>query len=65
SVLDENSIYEEKVMLGLRTYEGIDKKLIASKNIDDLSAFFDDKDGRIILNDKGMAVMNSIVLRLI
>ncbi|MEG2451093.1 MAG: radical SAM family heme chaperone HemW, partial [Clostridia bacterium] len=56
SVLDENSIYEEKVMLGLRTYEGIDKKLIEGKNIDDLRVFFDDKDGRIMLNDKGMAV---------
>lgn len=65
SILDEDEIEKERIMLGLRTAEGIDAKLLEGKISGDLKEFFTFKEGKAALNKRGMAVMNSVLSELI
>ncbi len=65
AVLDETEIKEEIVFLGLRTSRGISKKYINSENLAKYAKFFNINDDMIALNDKGMAVMNSILCEIL
>ncbi len=64
-VLEEQDVLNEQIMLGLRTSQGVKKSLLDSRILKDMQQFFVDKGGCVALNDKGMAVMNSIVVELI
>lgn len=65
SVLNETDILNEQIMLGLRTSQGVDKRLLQNKIPPELSTFFVDKGDNIALNDRGMEVMNGILLRIL
>lgn len=62
-VLSQKDIYNEQVMLGLRTKRGIDKNLV--KVDEKLNNFFEIDKQFIRLNDRGMAVMNSILTQML
>lgn len=62
-VLLQKDIYNEQVMLGLRTKRGIDKNLV--KIDEKLKNFFEIDNRFVRLNDKGMAVMNSILTEIL
>lgn len=67
-VLSPEIIREEKLMLGLRTAEGVDKNLLLDKKSrieSDLSPFFIESGDRYALNERGMDVMNFILSELI
>ncbi|MBO7222240.1 MAG: hypothetical protein J6V37_04235, partial [Clostridia bacterium] len=67
-VLTSEEIFEETVMLALRLSDGIDKDILGEK-ADVLLTKFDDcvieKNGKIALNDKGMDVMNHILVEIL
>jgi len=60
--LTETDIKNEIIMLGLRTNLGIDKELISTENLDKYSNYFEIIDNNARLNDKGMAIMNTILI---
>lgn len=60
----DDSIYE-RIMLGLRTSDGVDEKLVKEDKMRGLEEFFVKSDGRIALNDRGMSVMNSVLTRIL
>lgn len=64
-VLNEEDVLYEELMLGLRTREGVDSRLLKDKSLDGLEKFFVSRNGKTALTDEGMAVMNSILLRII
>lgn len=66
SVLTETDIFEETVMLGLRMCGGIDETVIKGKNTQRLEdgGFARRCGGRFMLTEKGMEVMDAIVLQL-
>ena len=68
TVLTDDEIYEETVMLALRLKDGIDESILGSKaNIlkEKFADFITISNGRIALNDKGMDVMNHILVEIL
>ncbi len=65
SVLSPRDIAYEKVMLGLRTTEGIDEKLLDGKDLSRVKSFFRFSDGKAALTREGIAVMNSVLTEII
>lgn len=63
-VLSKDDCEKEKIMLGLRTVSGVDESLLEGKIPADCERFFVRKDGKIALTREGMAVMNSILIRI-
>lgn len=64
-VIDQSEADRERIMLALRTAKGVESSLLDGRIPDNLRSFFTEKDGRIALNDEGMAVMNSILIQMI
>ena len=64
SVLSEKDIFNERIMLGLRTVRGVESELLAGRIPDELKCYFKEKNGYISLTKSGMAVMNSILVRI-
>ena len=62
--LDEDSVFDEKIMLGLRTSLGVDESLIPREKLEKFKDYFVSENGRVHLNDAGFDVMNSILLEL-
>lgn len=65
NVLTKKDVKNEEIMLGLRTANGVEEKLLSGKISDDLQKFFINKQNRISLTDEGMAVMNSILVKIL
>ena len=68
TVLTDDEIYEETVMLALRLKDGIDESILGSKaNVlkEKFADFITISNGRIALNDKGMDVMNHILVEIL
>ncbi|MDE6060785.1 MAG: radical SAM family heme chaperone HemW [Clostridia bacterium] len=63
-VLSEKDVWNERVMLGLRTVRGVESGLLDGKIPDELVGFFVKKDGYTALTPAGLAVMNSILVRI-
>ena len=63
-VLSDKDVWNERVMLGLRTARGVESDLLDGKIPAELSSFFVKKDGFTSLTAKGLAVMNSILVRI-
>jgi len=64
SVLSEKDIFNERIMLGLRTVRGVESELLAGRIPDELKCYFKEENGYISLTKSGMAVMNSILVRI-
>lgn len=65
NVLTEKEVKNEEIMLGLRTSAGVNKRILDGRIPDELKRFFIEKHGNVRLTDEGMAVMNSILVRLL
>lgn len=65
SVLSEGEIRAESIMLGLRTREGIDENLLAGRSAGRAEEFLERGEGRVRLTERGLAVMNSVLVELI
>lgn len=64
--LSASDVKNERIMLGLRTARGVPSELLADKITPELERFFElSANGNYRLNDKGFAVMNSILVKLI
>ena len=65
--IDETEAWEERVMLGLRTDEGIPEELVSSAHVSRLSALglLCVRDGRVILTEHGWRVSNAVIGQLI
>ena len=66
--LSEDEIFEETVMLALRLSDGVDKNILGEKTDIMISKFRDfvvDKGDKIALNDRGMDIMNHILLEIL
>ncbi|MDE5601814.1 MAG: radical SAM family heme chaperone HemW [Clostridia bacterium] len=63
-VLSEKDVWNERVMLGLRTVRGVESSLLKEKIPAELSGFFVEKDGYTALTPQGLSVMNSILVRI-
>ena len=64
NVLTPNDEWNERVMLGLRMTAGVDEKLLEGKIPQEIRSFFKTENGRISLTRAGMAVMNSLLVRI-
>ena len=64
NVLSKKDILNEQIMLGLRLAEGVDEGLLMGRIPAELQSFFVKKEGKIALNDRGMEVMNGILVRI-
>ena len=66
STLTETDVYEETVLLGLRMCRGIDENVIKGRNTKRLEdgGFARRSGGRFMLTEKGMEVMDAVVLEL-
>lgn len=62
--LDNDAIFDEKIMLGLRTSFGVEKALIEPSKLQKYAKYFVEQGGRVSLNDDGFAVMNTILVDL-
>ncbi len=65
SVLSEKDILNEQIMLGLRTSRGVDAKLTQGMIPKELERFFKREGDRIALTDRGIEVMNGILVRIL
>lgn len=68
--LSEEEIKWEEFILSMRTYLGYEKRKIENLRADNLEilkkeGFINEKEGKIYLKDKGMALYNSVILNLI
>ena len=66
-VLTARDVYEETVMLGLRTREGVDKAILPKDRLDRLvqGGFMTVSDGRARVTARGADVLNALILELI
>ncbi len=64
NVLNDSDLINEEIMLGLRTTKGVKKHLIMHKITPDIKDFFNIGDEYVSLNDRGISVMNSILVKL-
>lgn len=65
SVISPEEEIRERIMLGLRTSKGVRAELLKNKIPAELSHYFIEHGGYLSLTDDGLAVMNSILIRLI
>lgn len=65
NVLTADDLRYERVMLGLRTKRGVERELIDGKITDDIRKFFVSDGNMLSLSDEGMAVMNSLLIRIL
>ena len=63
--LTEADIRTERIMLGLRTREGIEEELLAGRDFGRVERFLKREGGRVSLTDEGIAVMNSVLAEII
>ena len=63
-VLSEKDVFNERIMLGLRMTCGVDGKLLEGRIPNELKSFFKFENGRVSLTRAGMAIMNSILVRI-
>lgn len=63
-VLSQKDIQNERIMLALRTTQGIEEKYMP-KIPDELECFFKKNNDRVSLSDRGMSVMNSILTKIL
>jgi oxygen-independent coproporphyrinogen-3 oxidase len=65
-LLDEKGVENERIMLGLRTSEGVEKEILENRLTDEIRPFFTETDkGKLALNRRGAAVMNSVLVKLL
>lgn len=64
TVLSEKDVWNERVMLGLRMTRGVEEELLKDKIPPEIKSFFRTENGRISLTRAGMAVMNSLLVRI-
>lgn len=68
-VLSDDEILEEKIMLGLRISDGVDKSILGEERVKLLTSKFKDyvvvKSDKIALTGEGLDVMNSILVELL
>jgi len=64
-VLDEKDVFNEAVMLGLRTSKGVKSGILNGHIPEELKGFFKEADGYTSLTRAGMAVMNSLLVRIL
>ncbi len=65
TVLREEDVRFERIMLGLRTTKGVEKELLEGKIPPYMQKFFVLKDGRYSLTDEGFMVMNSLLVQIL
>lgn len=65
TVLGEKDVWNERVMLGLRTSRGVESALLEGKIPNELKSFFKTENGYTSLTRGGMNVMNSILVRIL
>lgn len=65
SVLSPEEIRAEEIMLGLRTREGIDESLLRGRDVSRVESFLVRDGGRVRLNGRGLAVMNSVLAEIL
>ncbi len=64
--LDERELTKEKLIMGLRTTEGVEKEMLEGKLPEDIKAeFFTERGNRIAFNDKGFLISNALLSMLI
>ncbi|MBD5092596.1 MAG: radical SAM family heme chaperone HemW [Clostridiales bacterium] len=63
-VLSDKDVWNERIMLGLRTVRGVESDLLDGKIPAELSGFFKNRDGYTALTKAGMSVMNGILVRI-
>ncbi len=63
-ILSQKDIKEEQIFLGLRTKEGIPKSYFTKEQQEKFKDFIVKRGNNIALNDKGLAVMDSITIEL-
>lgn len=64
--LNSEELLKEKIIMGLRTTEGIEKELIDGKLPQEIKKeFFSERGNRIAFNDKGFLISNSLLSMLI
>ncbi|MCM1305801.1 MAG: radical SAM family heme chaperone HemW [Bacteroides sp.] len=64
NVLSEKDVFNERIMLGLRTVRGVESSYLDGRIPDELKGYFITRDGYTSLTRAGMAVMNSILVRI-
>ncbi len=64
-VLDEKDIFNESVMLGLRTAKGVKSDILNGCIPNELKGFFKEEGGYTSLTRSGAAVMNSLLVRIL
>ena len=64
AVLSEKDVWNERVMLGLRTKNGVESDLIEGSIPPELKGYFKTENGRTSLTRQGAAVMNEILVRI-
>ena len=65
SVLSADEIRAERIMLGLRTREGIPEELLSCRDLSRVEKFTVREGGRIRLTRDGLSVMNSVLTEII
>lgn len=65
SVLSAAEIRAEEIMLGLRTREGIDERLLDGRDTSRVESFFVKENGRVRLTERGVEVMNSVLTEIL
>jgi len=64
TVLSEKDVWNERIMLGLRTVQGVKSELIKDNIPPELKCYFKEDNGYTSLTRAGMCVMNSILVRI-
>lgn len=64
TVLDGKDVWNERVMLGLRTSRGVKSELLDGAIPNELKCYFKTQGGYVSLTRAGMNVMNSILVRI-
>lgn len=64
NVLTAKDVLNERIMLGLRTVRGVESSCLEGRIPDELKGYFATRDGYTSLTPAGMAVMNSILVRI-
>ncbi|MBR4800666.1 MAG: radical SAM family heme chaperone HemW [Clostridia bacterium] len=60
--LDDDAIVDERIMLGLRTAYGIEKKLLPISALEKYQRYFLIEGDKVRLTDEGFAIMNSVLV---
>ena len=64
--LDEAELLKEKIIMGLRTSEGVEKEILEGKIPEEIKRkFFEEKENRIAFNNRGFLLSNALLSMLI